>query len=185
MVWWCILVEWYRMALMMCIYIEGEPERPTSRAKPSQASVVRGQVHETSIPKISRVPCNKASHYRHLQPKPSECMTAWTGRYISAGEYVVRWLLNTQAKRRTGASRAESTWTLTIQQDKLFTITGGDQQQRRIFLLFYFHFILLIPTLTIYQRWHGSIRCHARPTSENFHGIAYCCLHETSTVNLQ
>ena len=90
------------MALMMRIYIESEPERPTSLAEPSQAkpkaSVVRGQVHETSIPKIGRVPCNKASHYRHLQPKPSECMTACTGRYISAGEYVVRCLLNTQAK---------------------------------------------------------------------------------------
>ena len=61
-------------------------------------------------------------------------------------------------------------------------ITGGDQQQRRIlFLLFYF----IRFHITTYQRWHWSIRCHARSTSKNFHGIAYCCLHETSTVNLQ
>ena len=47
-------------------------------------------------------------------------------------------------------------------------ITGGDQQQRRIlFLLFYFiHF-----HITTYQRWHWSIRCHARSISENFPGI--------------
>ena len=40
-------------------YIEARPNR--AQAKPSKC-VLRGQVHETSIPKIGTVPCNKALH---------------------------------------------------------------------------------------------------------------------------
>ena len=69
-------LRWYHTALMMCIFIlrQGRTEPKPSEAKPSQRT--RGQVHETSIPKIGTVPCNKASSRAEAKPRPSKSRTS-------------------------------------------------------------------------------------------------------------
>ena len=65
-------LRWYHTALMMMrIFIlrQGRTEPKPSQAKRSQCTR-GGQVHETSIPKIGRVSCNKASHLL-VEAKPS------------------------------------------------------------------------------------------------------------------
>ena len=109
----------------------------------------------------------------YIKARPNRAQP-YTGRRTTGEWYAVRYLLRTQAKWRI-VTQAEPKHQLELPR---YNKTNYNHQSFLVFYFIYFY-------ISTYQWWHWSIRCHARSTSENFHGIAYCCLHETSTVNLQ
>ena len=125
MVWWCILFEWYRMALMMYAYLywdEAEPSQASSpnRAKPSDCT---------------RTASNKPN--QHLLDD------------VLRGEicFGICWMVccgctmyNGQAwwTERTGVSQAKSTWNPTIQQDKLLQSTVETSNKDGYYFFFLF-----------------------------------------------